>query len=232
MNIKTIIAIIVITGAVGLVEYAGRKDTDSYAQFKDWNGYVRSMPSEKVETKRLPNSPYWVSIADIDLSQYSNCYDIVEQEANFIGLDIPLAKTLIDTESAFRTNAINRNSNSYDSGLAQLNNKGEPVLYYMNKEMQLSDGSSIVVNWQNYKTNARLNVAMGLRRYQEYLKQCNNNPFAAYAVYNCGGSVLSTVKNTTSAVGTITALRKINQQGANNLKNNYCVKFKKWIGGM
>ena len=173
-------------------------------------------------------------IHEVNLNSISNLYDIVEQEANLIALDPRIAKTLIDTESGFKNFAHNGNTNgSYDSGLAQLNNKGEPLEHYYGKNITLADGRTVKVNYVNYKTDARLNVAMGLRRYKAYMDELGN-PFSAYACYNIGPAVKRILKNhKNSDVATIiTAVRKAGYgQGANNLKNNFLVKYKKWTGG-
>lgn len=173
-------------------------------------------------------------IEEVNLNNISNLYDLVEQEANLIGLDPRIAKTVIDTESGFRNFAHNGNKNgSYDSGLAQLNNKGEPLEHYYNKFITLADGRTIKVNLVNYKKDARLNVAMGLRRYKAYMDELGN-PFSAYACYNIGPAVKRVLKNhAKSDVATIiTAVRSAGYgQGANNLKNNFLVKYKKWTGG-
>ncbi len=187
-----------------------------------------------LEQKNIDDVEISESTKEIDLTAISNVYDIVEQECNVIGLDPALGKTLIDTESGFRKFAHNGNTNgSYDSGLAQLNNRGEPLEHYFGKNITLADGTTVRVTRYNYKTNARLNVAMGVRRYKSYLDDLGN-PFSAYACYNIGNAVKRILKNhKKSDVATIiTAIRKAGfGRGADNLKNNFLPKFKKWTGG-
>lgn len=227
------------------MEISARSNPKELEQFKNWN-HVENAPTameaNSKNTKLDVNSNYSIDISRgaierdtfefVDISQYSDIYDIVEQEAYYIGLDPVLAKVLIDAESSFRHNAHNTNRGSYDSGPAQINNRGEPLLFYLGKELTLADGRTVTVNRTNYKTDARLNVAMGLRRYKAYMADVGGDPFAAYAVYNIGGSITKVVKGKKGAVDVITAVRRSgNQQGANNLKNNYWPKYNKWTGG-
>jgi hypothetical protein len=229
-------------------------DANAYDDYKDFgqtvaNAEVQKEAEEVQRLNRLNNKNYELmllsneqqvdieeaeSVQEVNLNVISNLYDIVEQEANVIGLDPRIAKTVIDTESGFRNFAHNGNRNgSYDSGLAQLNNKGEPLEHYYNKNITLGDGRTVKVNFLNYKKDARLNVAMGLRRYKAYMDELGN-PFSAYACYNIGPAVKRVLRNHKhSDVATIiTAVRKAGySQGANNLKNNFLVKYKKWTGG-
>jgi hypothetical protein len=83
---------------------------------------------------------------------------------------------------------------------------------------------------KNYKTDARLNIAIGLRRYKAYLDSCGD-AFGAYAMYNVGPAIEKYVKGKRGAVDVITAVRKAGySKGANNLKNNFWPKYKRWMG--
>lgn len=237
------------------IEYSGRKvDANAYENYMDFGQTITNHEIQK-EVQEIENMRYDQSkkynaillsadqnidiqqakdIDEINLNQVSNLYDIVEQESYLINLDPEIAKAVIDTESGFRNFAHNGNRNgSYDSGLAQLNNKGEPLEHYYNKNITLADGRTIKVNYVNYKKDTRLNVAMGLRRFKAYMDELGN-PFSAYACYNVGPAIKRVLKNhKNSDVATIiTAVRKAGySQGANNLKNNFLVKYKKWTGG-
>lgn len=237
------------------IEYLGRKvDANAYEDYMDYgqtiaHQEIKKEAEEAERINRLNSKNYELmllsndqqadaeeaeNIQEVNLNIISNLYDMVEQEANIIGLDPRIAKTVIDTESGFRNFAHNGNRNgSYDSGLAQLNNKGEPLEHYYGKNITLGDGRTVKVNFVNYKKDARLNVAMGLRRYKAYMDELGN-PFSAYACYNIGPAVKRVLRNhKNSDVATIiTAVRKAGYgQGANNLKNNFLVKYKKWTGG-
>lgn len=237
------------------IEYSGRRvNSSAYEDYMDFGQttvneevHAEMMEIEKLNLKKEQqyqalqlNTETNIDlqqaseIEEVNLNKISNLYDMVEQEANIIGLDPRIAKTLIDTESGFRNFAHNGNRNgSYDSGLAQLNNKGEPLEHYYNKNITLGDGRTVRVNYVNYKKDARLNVAMGLRRYKSYMDELGN-PFSAYACYNIGPAVKRVLRNhKNSDVATIiTAVRKAGYgKGANNLKNNFLVKYKKWTGG-
>lgn len=253
---KTIVATVVLSFLILSIEYSGRKvNSNEYYNYMDF-GQTVANPEVKKEVEevnrlaQLNNKNYEImllsneqqedieeaeNIQEVNLNVISNLYDMVEQEANIIGLDPRIAKTVIDTESGFRNFAHNGNRNgSYDSGLAQLNNKGEPLEHYYGKNITLGDGRTVKVNFVNYKKDARLNVAMGLRRYKAYMDELGN-PFSAYACYNIGPAVKKVLKNhKNSDVATIiTAVRKAGYgQGANNLKNNFLVKYKKWTGGI
>lgn len=176
----------------------------------------------------VQNEPILEPIFNFD--KYSGVKDIVEQEAYAINLDLVVAMALIDAESSFRANARNNNRNkSFDSGPAQLNNNGEPLLFYLGKTITLADGRTERVNRQNYISDARLNIAIGLKRFKYYLSLVDNDPFGGYAIHNIGMSITKHVRGKNGAVEVITAVRKVgNTQGANNLKNNFCVKYEKW----
>lgn len=179
----------------------------------------------------IEDYPILKYVSDVSFTNYSDVYDIVQQEAyanNILLLD---ATTLIDTESSFR-NAKNKNKNSTDFGPAQLNNKGEPLEYFLGKGMVLADGRKEIVSKENYKTDVRLNIAIGLLRFKDYLSRVNGDPFAAYAIYNIGPGAEKYVKGKRGPVEVITAVRNAgqrwSQEGANNIKNNFWVKYEKW----
>ena len=187
---------------------------------------IKISSKTKKQEEPIEQEPYY---PELDFRDYSNVYDIVQQEAYFRNLPLLFANVLIDSESSFRANAHNSNKTTYDSGPAQLNNKGEPFEYYMGKTLELADGRKVKVTRKNYSTDVRLNVAIGLERYKYYLTLVGNDPFAAYAIYNVGPAAERVVKKARGPVNVITALRKSgNSQGADNIKNNYWVKFKKW----
>ena len=252
---KFVTSIIILVLIVLSIEYMGRKaNPKAFEDYMDFGQTVANaevqrevdqfneMQQRRTEQEKLlllteeqqRDAKEADLIEGVNLNEISNLYDIVEQEAYLIGLDPKIAKTLIDTESGFRNFAHNGNRNgSYDSGLAQLNNKGEPLEHYYGNNITLADGRTIKVNLVNYKRDPRLNVAMGLRRYKSYMDELGN-PFSAYACYNVGPAVKRILKNhKQSDVATIiTAVRKAGYgNGANNLKNNFLVKYKKWTGG-
>jgi hypothetical protein len=252
---KLVTSIVILSLFVLTVEYMGRKaNPTAYADYIDFGQTVvnaeiqkeiddfNEMQERKTEQERLmllteeqkQDAKEAEGVDGVNLNEISNLYDIVEQESYLVGLDPKIAKTLIDTESGFRNFAHNGNRNgSYDSGLAQLNNKGEPLEHYYGKNITLADGRTVKVNLVNYKRDPRLNVAMGLRRYKSYMDELGN-PFSAYACYNIGPAIKKILKNhkNSDAVTVITAVRRAGYgQGANNLKNNFLVKYKKWTGG-
>ena len=188
-------------------------------------------PAPTLSPKEDEMSNYWRLQKNIDLSQWSSIKEMVKQEANFLDMDVRASYITASAESRFIANAKNVNGhNNIDSGAMQLNNGGAPVECYMGKTLKLGDGRSVKVTWKNYKTDARLNINMRLRKLKEYLEYCDGDYFGAYAMYNCGESYGKYLKGKRGALEVIKVLRaRGNNQGANNIKNNFWVQYNKYI---
>lgn len=206
---------------------------------------VKEVELERVESKMVMQPPSTRTSTVISrgnvIRQMSAIHRIVIDEAEYIGLDISNACTLIDTESGFANISNNNNNSSTDFGPAQINNRGAVLSDFMGKTVTLSNGSKITVDNANYKTNLRLNVHMGIKTFKDYLQLCNNNPYIAYAMYNGGPGMLDLFTyDKDSDAGTVMwilnncknrNLRAGAKQVARNLKNNFNIKYNKWKKG-
>ena len=221
------------------------KDMGSYMEYMDWDDSIKQAKKQKELSDMLvPDVEVltidWKNEPDLDLNRYSSVKNIVEQEAYNIGVELKTSKALISAESRFRHNAVNKNIRkgvikSVDSGPAQLNNGGAAEKY-IGRVFILGDGSKVKATWEEYKTNVRMNIHIGLRLWKDYLERCNGNAFAAYALYNCGEAYEPYVKDLIGADAVENALRNApgklkNNQGANNINKNFRVQYNKYVIG-
>ena len=127
-----------------------------------------------------------------------------------------------------------------DYGLAQINNQGGEIAKFLGKTIKLPNDTSIKVTEGNFKTNQRINVAIGIRSYKQYVDQCKGNPFAAYAMYNGGTGMYDLFVNCDLKKMdfddviwvlehcTIKRYRDGANKVAKNLKNNFKPSYEKW----
>lgn len=233
-----------ITDALGYIENNHNDTFIMYDAVDIDNSYLPLTASEKgrtavelthkKESESKYNSKYWQETAFCDLTEWSSIKELVIQEANLICSetdgDPKDGYIMIAAESRFQAAAKNINGHlNVDSGPAQLNNGGSPLLGSLGKTLTLGNGEKIKVTWKNYKTNPRLNIHIGLRYYYDYLKRCNGDSFAAYAMYNAGESYEKYVKNANGALEVIAIMRaRGNNQAANNIKNNFAIQYNKY----
>jgi soluble lytic murein transglycosylase-like protein len=112
-------------------------------------------------TRPLVENFYTQVTSDVDITE------AILVAANNNEISLPLAFSLAWAESSFRIRALNRNSNSVDRGLFQLNSRTFPHL----KEEQFY--------------NPRINAEHGLAHFR-YCLEVGNNEVVALAMYNAG----------------------------------------------
>jgi len=228
----------------GIKIFAGKHNT--YDKFIDWDGGITfKQKAKEYANMLLPDAEIleidWKNEPDLNLNKFSSVKEIVEQECYNIGeVDIKTTKAFISAESRFQANAINKNIRggklkSIDSGPAQLNDGGAAGKY-IGQTFILGDGNRVKATWEGYRTNVRLNIHIGILLWKDYLKRCNGNAFAAYALYNCGEGYERYVKDAVGCEEVEQALRNApgkmkNVQGANNIKKNFRVQYNKYVIG-
>ena len=131
--------------------------------------------------------------------------EVVDETSKMIGLNIKFGRTLVATESRFDPNCICKNKGytdkngrwhegSVDYGLCQINNRGEVLDLFYNKQIKLVNGKEVTIDFENYKNDFFINARIGLGAFKQYLDKAKGNVFVAYVMYNGGSETLNIFK--------------------------------------